>query len=200
MYRTVYVVEESLKSSSTLVYAFRFLLLLKRPILGRIIIVRKKTHNIYNTIACYYNHMLSLLVGTAVYASFPSPLKFPLLCAFGVVGKRLKKKTTKKTSERDDDNDAINSPIAMLRWSRVGLLSVRKKKKTTVQILENVSGEAMPGRVLAIVGPSGAGKTSLLNALAKRVPKKGAELTGRIFVVGSIGVGVATKKKKKKKY
>ena len=146
--------------------------------------------------------MLSLLVGTAVYASFPSPLKFPLLCAFGVVGKRLKKKTTfKKTSERDDD-DAINSPIAMLRWSRVGLLSVRsKKKKTTtrVQILENVSGEAMPGRVLAIVGPSGAGKTSLLNALAKRVPKKGAELTGRIFVVG-IGVGVATKKKKKKEY
>lgn len=142
--------------------------------------------------------MLSLLVGTAVYASFPSPLKFPLLCAFGVVGKRLKK-TTKKTSERDDDN-AINSPIAMLRWSRVGLLSVRKKKKKTgVQILENVSGEAMPGRVLAIVGPSGAGKTSLLNALAKRVPKKGAELTGRIFVVG-IGVGVATKKKKKKEY
>ena len=145
--------------------------------------------------------MLSLLVGTAVYASFPSPLKFPLLCAFGVVGKRLKKKTTKKTSERDDD-DAINSPIAMLRWSRVGLLSVRSKKKktTTVQILENVSGEAMPGRVLAIVGPSGAGKTSLLNALAKRVPKKGAELTGRIFVVGIIGVGVATKKKKKKEY
>ena len=145
--------------------------------------------------------MLSLLVGTAVYASFPSPLKFPLLCAFGVVGKRLKKKTTfKKTSSERDDDDAINSPIAMLRWSRVGLLSVRKKKKTTVQILENVSGEAMPGRVLAIVGPSGAGKTSLLNALAKRVPKKGAELTGRIFVVGSIGVGVATKKKKKKEY
>ena len=114
--------------------------------------------------------MLSLLVGTAVYASFPSPLKFPLLCAFGVVGKRLKKTTKKKTSERDDDDDAINSPIAMLRWSRVGLLSVRKKKKTkttVVQILENVSGEAMPGRVLAIVGPSGAGKTSLLNALAK---------------------------------
>ena len=138
--------------------------------------------------------MLSLLVGTAVYASFPSPLKFPLLCAFGVVGKRLKK-TTKKTSERDDD-DAINSPIAMLRWSRVGLLSVRKKKKKTgVQILENVSGEAMPGRVLAIVGPSGAGKTSLLNALAKRVPKKGAELTGRIFV----GIVVVATKKKKKK-
>ena len=147
--------------------------------------------------------MLSLLVGTAVYASFPSPLKFPLLCAFGVVGKRLKKKTTKKTSsERDDDNDAINSPIAMLRWSRVGLLSVRsKKKKTTtrVQILENVSGEAMPGRVLAIVGPSGAGKTSLLNALAKRVPKKGAELTGRIFVVLVVLVLVSRRRRRRRR-
>ena len=145
--------------------------------------------------------MLSLLVGTAVYASFPSPLKFPLLCAFGVVGKRLKKKTTKKTSsERDDDNDAINSPIAMLRWSRVGLLSVRsKKKKTTVQILENVSGEAMPGRVLAIVGPSGAGKTSLLNALAKRVPKKGAELTGRIFVVLVVLVLVLSRRRRRRR-
>ena len=142
--------------------------------------------------------MLSLLVGTAVYASFPSPLKFPLLCAFGVVGKRLKKKTTKKTSERDDD-DAINSPIAMLRWSRVGLLSVRKKKKTTVQILENVSGEAMPGRVLAIVGPSGAGKTSLLNALAKRVPKKGAELTGRIFVVLVVLVLVSRRRRRRRR-
>ena len=146
--------------------------------------------------------MLSLFVGTAVYASFPSPLKFPLLCAFGVVGKRLKKKTTKKTSERDDDNDAINSPIAMLRWSRVGLLSVRsKKKKTTtrVQILENVSGEAMPGRVLAIVGPSGAGKTSLLNALAKRVPKKGAELTGRIFVVLVLLVLVLSRRRRRRR-
>ena len=147
-----------------------------------------------------------LVVGTAVYASsFPYSrlLKFPLLVSLGVVGKRLKKKTKTKTKkdninvfgERDDDETP-----AVLRWSRVGLsVTTTRKKKTTNKVLENVSGEAMPGRVLAIVGPSGAGKTSLLNALAKRVPKKGAELTGRIFVVGSIGVGVATKKKKKKK-
>ena len=138
-----------------------------------------------------------LVVGTAVYASsFPHSrlLKFPLLAALGVVGKRLKKKTkTKKTKkdninddvfgERDDDDD--DETPATLRWSRVGLsvtTTTRKKKTTTNnKVLENVSGEAMPGRVLAIVGPSGAGKTSLLNALAKRVPKKGAELTGRII-------------------
>ena len=135
-----------------------------------------------------------LVVGTAVYASsFPSRLlKFPLLAALGVVGKRLKKKTkkTKKKKdnminvfgEHDDDDDDDETP-AVLRWSRVGLSVKTRKKTTTVKkVLENVSGEAMPGRVLAIVGPSGAGKTSLLNALAKRVPKKGAELTGRILV------------------
>ena len=137
-----------------------------------------------------------LVVGTAVYASsFPYSrlLKFPLLVSLGVVGKRLKKKTkTKKTKkdninddvfgERDDDDDDDDETPAVLRWSRVGLsVTTTRKKETTNKVLENVSGEAMPGRVLAIVGPSGAGKTSLLNALAKRVPKKGAELTGRII-------------------
>ncbi len=123
-----------------------------------------------------------LVVGTAVYASFPSRLlKFPLLAALGVVGKRLKKNTKKKkdninVGEHDDDETP-----AVLRWSRVGLSVTRKKTTTVNKVLENVSGEAMPGRVLAIVGPSGAGKTSLLNALAKRVPKKGAELTGRML-------------------
>ena len=144
-----------------------------------------------------------LVVGTAVYASsFPSRLlKFPLLAALGVVGKRLKKKTkTKKKKdnminvfgEHDDDDDDDETP-AVLRWSRVGLSVTQKKKTTTVKkVLENVSGEAMPGRVLAIVGPSGAGKTSLLNALAKRVPKKGAELTGRISMDNDFFVSTKT--------
>ena len=144
-----------------------------------------------------------LVVGTAVYASsFPSRLlKFPLLAALGVVGKRLKKKTkTKKKKdnminvfgEHDDDDDDDETP-AVLRWSRVGLSVTQKKKTTTVKkVLENVSGEAMPGRVLAIVGPSGAGKTSLLNALAKRVPKKGAELTGRVISMDDFFVSTKT--------
>lgn len=33
-------------------------------------------------------------------------------------------------------------------------------------LLKNVSGEAKPGRLLAIMGPSGSGKRTLLNVLA----------------------------------
>ncbi|KAK9909937.1 hypothetical protein WJX75_009739 [Coccomyxa subellipsoidea] len=49
-----------------------------------------------------------------------------------------------------------------------------------------MSGEAKPGRLLAIMGPSGGGKTSLLNALAGQVPStKGMELQGNITINGA---------------
>jgi ATP-binding cassette, subfamily G (WHITE), eye pigment precursor transporter len=48
------------------------------------------------------------------------------------------------------------------------------------QIIKNVSGYAMPGQALFIMGASGAGKTSLLNILSDRVKlRDGASLTGK---------------------
>lgn len=48
------------------------------------------------------------------------------------------------------------------------------------QIIKNVSGYAMPGQALFIMGASGAGKTSLLNILSDRINlRDGAKLTGK---------------------
>ena len=43
-------------------------------------------------------------------------------------------------------------------------------KKTTKQIIKNSSGHFKPGTLSALMGPSGAGKTSLMNVLAGRAP------------------------------
>ncbi|CAE7291020.1 ABCG27 [Symbiodinium natans] len=45
------------------------------------------------------------------------------------------------------------------------------------RILNKVSGFALPGELLAIMGPSGAGKTSLLNCLAVRTSPTEGSLT-----------------------
>ena len=44
-----------------------------------------------------------------------------------------------------------------------------KKQITMKDILSDVSGEANPGELLSIMGPSGGGKTSLLNCLSRRI-------------------------------
>ncbi len=53
--------------------------------------------------------------------------------------------------------------------------------KRTVQLLHNVSGVCKPGECLAIMGPTGGGKTTLLNVLARRV-KTG--VTGQVLING----------------
>ncbi|GAX20870.1 ATP-binding cassette, subfamily G (WHITE), member 1 [Fistulifera solaris] len=95
--------------------------------------------------------------------------------------------------------ETIASPSANggfhLRWSRIqktvtikdtatglsGRASIggTKAPETTSKktILSNCSGAAAPGQVLAIMGPSGAGKTSLMNVLAGRGTYQGGSLT-----------------------
>ncbi len=79
-----------------------------------------------------------------------------------------------------DREEAV--PVS-LRWENVRF-SVEEDKKTK-HILKGLSGHAKTGEMLAILGPTGCGKTSLLNVLAARVPvTKAASLTGNITING----------------
>ena len=127
--------------------------------------------------------VVGLLLGTAIYAS-RAKVKYPLLASlFSLANKRRRReKKRRDQEEHEEEEDKIDSK-PLLRWKNIALAVEKKTKQKGIaktSILSNVSGEAKSGRLLAIVGPSGAGKTSLLNALAKRVPRKGARLTGEI--------------------
>lgn len=55
-------------------------------------------------------------------------------------------------------------------------------KGTGKKILSNVTGKLSPGRVTAVMGPSGAGKTTFLNALAGKGTH--SRTTGAVFING----------------
>ena len=61
------------------------------------------------------------------------------------------------------------------------------KAVTRQKIVKGVSGYAMPGHTLYIMGASGAGKTSLLNLLSDRISRKdGGTVSGEVMVNDSI--------------
>lgn len=56
-------------------------------------------------------------------------------------------------------------------------------KRKQFPVLKNISGYALPGQTLYIMGASGAGKTSLMNALSARINVgKGCTLEGEILL------------------
>jgi ABC-type multidrug transport system ATPase subunit len=63
------------------------------------------------------------------------------------------------------------APRAFLTWEdvRVTVAGGGPRGAPDVRILDGISGHARPGEVLAIMGPSGGGKTTLLDTLAGTV-------------------------------
>uniref|UniRef100_A0A061R5T1 Atp-binding cassette superfamily n=1 Tax=Tetraselmis sp. GSL018 TaxID=582737 RepID=A0A061R5T1_9CHLO len=77
--------------------------------------------------------------------------------------------------------------MAQLEWR-----NVKYELPNGKRILDDVSGVAKAGHLLAILGPSGAGKTSLLKLIAKRLPKqRGATVTGHLDFVQPDAAGPA---------
>jgi len=57
------------------------------------------------------------------------------------------------------------------------------QKEVSLQVLKGCTGYALPGQALFIMGASGAGKTSLLNALSDRVAlARGSKIEGEILI------------------
>ena len=69
-----------------------------------------------------------------------------------------------------------------LQWSNLSYILNNKEKKV---ILKDSFGTAKAGQVTAIIGQSGAGKTSLLNILAQITSRKSGKITGTISANGS---------------
>ncbi|GMI03669.1 hypothetical protein TrVE_jg3568 [Triparma verrucosa] len=92
-------------------------------------------------------------------------------------------------------HDAIdrtkNSYPINLSWKDIDYSITTYNKSTKSfdikQILKGINGQARAGQMVAIMGPTGSGKTSLLNVLAMRCPiVKGGDLSGSFLVNGEV--------------
>ena len=109
--------------------------------------------------------------------------------ARGVRARRMKLNVKRATNDDDDgdddDDDDDGRMTTSLSWRSVTMTMTTTKTNEKREILRDCTGTARAGRLLAIMGPSGSGKSSLLNALASRAPRtKGMTLRGRIEANG----------------
>ncbi|XP_020581591.1 ABC transporter G family member 28-like [Phalaenopsis equestris] len=76
------------------------------------------------------------------------------------------------------DTEIRTRPTIEVAFKDLTLTLIGSKKK----LLRSVTGKLMPGRVAAVMGPSGAGKTTFLSALAGKTT--GCEITGLVLING----------------
>ncbi|OQU81198.1 hypothetical protein SORBI_3006G025300 [Sorghum bicolor] len=75
-----------------------------------------------------------------------------------------------------DQQKEITRPLLKVEFRDLTLMLGKKK------LLRSINGELRPGRVTAVMGPSGAGKTTFLNAVTGKV--SGYKMTGSVLVNG----------------
>lgn len=96
-----------------------------------------------------------------------------------------------KTSTSSTANDietaapaAVNNHQGkLLEWHAISMVVKGNKKKQEKIILDHLSGQARPGETTAILGASGAGKTSLFGVLAGRIQHKShLRIQGQVYL------------------
>lgn len=102
----------------------------------------------------------------------------------------LKPPTVNGVSDPNNSFAAVSAPDVRFQvdWRNLKFTvdkKISRKETRRLEILKGVSGVAKPGRFTAILGASGAGKSSTLNILAGRLRSHGdATVTGEILING----------------
>jgi ABC-type multidrug transport system ATPase subunit len=113
----------------------------------------------------------------------------PLHCNTGIVGRSVCCCNAVFNSIRQGDRSltSLSLPFWCSAWRDISYsihVGAGKNMKEK-HILKNIHGSTEPGRLIAIMGPTGSGKTSLLNVLAARTMQcRGASLSGEILLDG----------------
>lgn len=101
--------------------------------------------------------MFSLVVGTVVWATLPQHRVATLAAGAAwtlVKGARKHLRERRKKGGAGSVVDEVCSGVT-LEWQDVRMTLLDKKGRPKKHILRGVSGKASPGRLLAIMGPSG---------------------------------------------
>ncbi|KAL9618926.1 MAG: hypothetical protein Q9160_006390 [Pyrenula sp. 1 TL-2023] len=77
-----------------------------------------------------------------------------------------------------------NNSIQSLSWRNITVTVKDRSSKRHFPILSSCNGHVEAGEILAIMGPSGSSKTTLLNVLAHRTGSMGAQINGDVLVNG----------------
>eukprot|EP00808_Paulinella_micropora_P019942 g58890.t1 len=110
-------------------------------------------------------------------------LKDPIISPSSPNRNEHKRRRSNKGDAKGDALLSINSEGEPPHLTWDGLTFQIKEKKGLKTIIANVSGEAKPGEMIAIMGPSGAGKTTLIKMLSGRVDSSPL-LSGRVLLNG----------------
>lgn len=98
--------------------------------------------------------VLDLVVGSACLF-LPPQIQAGVICGSFILGKIRNRR--KKRLQVDKDPSVRNTNEVELKWSKLSC-TLRTKDGKERKLLDDLHGEARPGRVLAIFGPSGSGE------------------------------------------